>query len=657
MESSDAFPEPQREHLVRRKRLLSTDGGIFVTDRDNGLRLPEASPTLQQVLLAKNNGAVAVKEISGRNSDGDGDPEPGARLHQVWQWYPEILWCVASIFLFCSIVAVLAWRNNKPLPNWYGSLTVNTVVALLSTVCRAATIVPVSEGISQLKWNWMAQETRSLGDIEVFNQASRGPWGSLRMMLTARGHLYATVAALILTTGLVTSTFTQSAIALETRMASMDNTYNATTYRLLSTPGNLQRATDLDFEHNIRRAALWSVFLHRSGAWPSEAPLCTATECRWDDFNSLGVCLSMRNVSERLNVTTIPAALNNGAGQMMAELSSDNYLYTEENMSQRVYYEDGTALAMNITLPGARRTFGFQNGSDALDVALLHFVIIIQELDNWNATKHHALEMVWHFCVQRHSFHIKNGLWETELSRYTKILRKGGDASRSDRLYTVLSSEDGAEEFTVRWNESRFHFDFSSDFIGERTGGSKDSLVSWHIMEQLQYGLRQYPDSSSMLPAHTGARIWQNAAELGDSVATAMSSLRRQYGEQVEGKPFAPVVFIKVEWAWLSFLACQIFLSIMFLAVVILQTASLGVDVVKSCELASLFAIDYRALSSSPSDSCGVVTPGLRQELDERVKGRLRAGQAGWTLQPESEGLQTDGNGTRVSQESVREAK
>jgi hypothetical protein len=105
----------------------------------------------------------------------------------VWLWLPEFLWCITSLVLFGAIIAVLAWRDNKPLPDWYAGLTVNTVIALLATICRASTVVPISEGISQLKWNWLAQGTRPLRDLAVFDEASRGPWGSLRMVFKAKG--------------------------------------------------------------------------------------------------------------------------------------------------------------------------------------------------------------------------------------------------------------------------------------------------------------------------------------------------------------------------------------------------------------------------------------------------------------------------------------
>ena len=111
----------------------------------------------------------------------------------------------------------------------------------------------------------------------------------------------------------------------------------------------------------------------------------------------------------------------------------------------------------------------------------------------------------------------------------------------------------------------------------------------------------------------------------------------RQHGESVRGEALTTVAFIRVEWAWLAFLAVQIVLSIGFVAAIIAQTASLGVMVVKSSELASLFAV-----SSGPSASLGrssIVTPGLRRDLERHVRARLLTDDDGkWAVQLDHEG-------------------
>ena len=92
-----------------------------------------------------------------------------------------------TIGLFVALVVVLVHYNNKRLPDWPLGLTLNTAVAALATAARSVIIIPVTEGISQLKWNWFVKKERPVRDLLTFDQASRGPWGSFRMMVAARG--------------------------------------------------------------------------------------------------------------------------------------------------------------------------------------------------------------------------------------------------------------------------------------------------------------------------------------------------------------------------------------------------------------------------------------------------------------------------------------
>lgn len=105
----------------------------------------------------------------------------------VTAWAPEAVWSLLSVGLLAALVILLNQYNGKPLPDWPAGLTLNAAVALIATILRAVTVMIVSEGLSQLKWNRFAFKDRRLTDLHIFDQASRGPWGSLLMLLKARG--------------------------------------------------------------------------------------------------------------------------------------------------------------------------------------------------------------------------------------------------------------------------------------------------------------------------------------------------------------------------------------------------------------------------------------------------------------------------------------
>lgn len=107
-------------------------------------------------------------------------------LAENW-WLVEILlWFVSATCLF-SMVAILGVHDGKAIQST-SSISLNTVVAILSTLSRYALGVPIEACLGQLKWTWFRSRTpRKLIDIERFDKASRGPWGSALLLWNMRG--------------------------------------------------------------------------------------------------------------------------------------------------------------------------------------------------------------------------------------------------------------------------------------------------------------------------------------------------------------------------------------------------------------------------------------------------------------------------------------
>lgn len=110
-----------------------------------------------------------------------GPPQPAEKPFAVW--ILEILSLLGSVLCLLAILILLGAFNNKPLPDWK-FITLNGIISVLSDLAHAALVYPVTEAIGQLKWVWYwdAQRPRRVADFEVFNNASRGPFGSLGML-------------------------------------------------------------------------------------------------------------------------------------------------------------------------------------------------------------------------------------------------------------------------------------------------------------------------------------------------------------------------------------------------------------------------------------------------------------------------------------------
>lgn len=128
------------------------------------------------------------------------------RFNQIWadSWAPEIASCFIALGSLVSLIVILAVYDNEVLQDVPLGLSINTVVSILASTLKASMIMPVAEckcsrmitrisllilidiAISQLKWLWFGGNDRPLRDFEHFDQASRGPWGSILLVFHLR---------------------------------------------------------------------------------------------------------------------------------------------------------------------------------------------------------------------------------------------------------------------------------------------------------------------------------------------------------------------------------------------------------------------------------------------------------------------------------------
>jgi hypothetical protein len=138
-----------------------------------------------------------------------------------WLW--EFTAAALNIAAFTAVVIVLAVYRNKPLASWnfVFNISLNTLIAVLSTLSRTALLVPVASCISQLKWIHLVGSPRPLREIQVFDDASRGPWGSLELIwsLNFKTKL-ATWASIITILSLTMGPFAQQLLSYPSRPVS-----------------------------------------------------------------------------------------------------------------------------------------------------------------------------------------------------------------------------------------------------------------------------------------------------------------------------------------------------------------------------------------------------------------------------------------------------
>ncbi|KAK5658337.1 hypothetical protein OQA88_2313 [Cercophora sp. LCS_1] len=126
-------------------------------------------------------------------------------------WAFEVLVLGIALGSFAAIIVVLWLFNGEESPAWRYSINLNSLVAILSTVLRAALMIPVAESISQMKWIWFTKPNK-LRLIERFDDASRGSWGSAVLLTKIVGLNLASVGTLVTMVSLAIGPFTQQAV-------------------------------------------------------------------------------------------------------------------------------------------------------------------------------------------------------------------------------------------------------------------------------------------------------------------------------------------------------------------------------------------------------------------------------------------------------------
>lgn len=99
-----------------------------------------------------------------------------------WKAWKFELWAlVGSLLSFVIMVLVLAIFDGRPIFDWK-SVTLNAIISVLSVLTFA-----IAELIGQWKWILFSRGQRPLMDFERIDMASRGPWGSLRVLSRMNG--------------------------------------------------------------------------------------------------------------------------------------------------------------------------------------------------------------------------------------------------------------------------------------------------------------------------------------------------------------------------------------------------------------------------------------------------------------------------------------
>jgi hypothetical protein len=109
--------------------------------------------------------------------------EPPRHLNDTW--IIEILFMIISLGSFISIAVILGLHDGQMMPEFWLGITLNTIISALATLGKGTLLITVANCLSQFKWAWfVGPGQKSLLEFQRLDEASRGMWGSIKLLST-----------------------------------------------------------------------------------------------------------------------------------------------------------------------------------------------------------------------------------------------------------------------------------------------------------------------------------------------------------------------------------------------------------------------------------------------------------------------------------------
>ncbi|KAF2430986.1 hypothetical protein EJ08DRAFT_206013 [Tothia fuscella] len=538
----------------------------------------------------------------------------------IWEFFS---WCMSALCI-SGIALVLGLYNNKSVPaSWPLGITLNAYISVLSAVAKYALAVPVDEALGQLRWLYFARRPKRLIDFERFDDATRGPWGALALLVYTKAKTLASLGASITLLSLALDPFFQQLVTYPQRPSTMQRgqvprsvLYSTNTGRFKDPMSIPVMAPDLE----LYTAA--GQFMMQSAEFPKSTiqPFCAGSNCEWPVFETLGICSECKDISPLLQFGC---------------LEEDGYWRNDFNYSQpaptnRTFFSCG--YFFNASSPSPMLMTGYATNSStnnatagqALISRVLNFRDPRTEQHYWDQSLNFkeiidpiinlavatvpdasaaylnvtpvAHECVLYWCTKTISANYQEGKYsERVLSTFrNKTIRTNpltykleSNTINYDYLSNVTITPDGQSETFVVANETAlqtiFTFDQLIPLYVTQTNRSATTLLRTHNDMNTTERARslEYPENqwaSNDIPQHM------------DDLATTITNAIRTYpgsSELVLGSG-SMESYIHIRWRWLILPIILLSSTLVFLVATIIRSRRENIGVFKTSSLALL---------------------------------------------------------------------
>ncbi|KAI9049748.1 hypothetical protein LZ554_005900 [Drepanopeziza brunnea f. sp. 'monogermtubi'] len=229
-------------------------------------------------------------------------PKKPSLIRRMEQWFWNVGGLVASVAILATIAVILRYYDGQIQPSWRFSFNLNSLVAILMTVMRTTMMEVVSDSMSQLKWNWFSQP-RKLRHLEIFDEGSRGPWGSVKLMARIRRPHPVLLGAAITILSLATGLFAQQAVISVPCVIQENSTHGTIPFRRHVSSFDVYRiGAGLWILDYSTKAALIDAIANPTGNNSAVNPSCPTGNCTFASYggathSSIGLCTQCVDVT------------------------------------------------------------------------------------------------------------------------------------------------------------------------------------------------------------------------------------------------------------------------------------------------------------------------------------------------------------------------
>jgi hypothetical protein len=598
-------------------------------------------------------------------------------------WWGELLCCGLVVGSLIGLAITLAIHQERPVPEWPYSLTMNSVISLFTLVFKTSALFVLCQGISQLKWSWFSKTKRPLGDVVTYDDASRGAFGAAKLMWILRHrHLTASLLASVIILMQLLDPLAQQLVQHDT-CSNMQLLSDAqATFPRTQSFSKYGRQYSTYIAHPLTvTVAPGAIVALQTAAFSSNAGLfnfsCPTGRCTSDDsFGSLGWCSSCEDVSDELvyservdksqspaqwTEVTLPsgASANSRHGNQTARTLTAQGRNTSTGATEFVYLKVST----NSTT--------YSNGSDGIHT--------------WRDRGYGAARCESHMCAREYNATVTNNtLEELELSNIR--MEPAVDGSFTVVRLGCLTDEQriklAAQGYNISGGTRWLKYNSSLvDAYGTAVAQPSDGPVPtqcmyeihwpvWSATAQTMYtlfagqvdpepaaGTHVNPDDLMTKIFNNGDVEFETIATSYRSATTALEYYIRQNGDDNTSAPAIGFVYssstcLRVQWPWITVPAALTLLLLLSFVAMIVETTTSGshgsafagqqlVHDFKASPLALLFhGLEPQGHESSAQVSCDeVYDTKAMEKTAEGIYVQFTPSDMGWHFVGDNEPL------------------